>query len=256
MFGLSEPRLRYLILSDVHSNLEAFDTCMEMAHGKYDQLLCLGDLVGYGPDPNPVIERVRAVATVIIRGNHDKACCGLIDAAEFNALARQATDWTREQLTAEHIKYLRALPMGPVMVAGVQLVHGTVLDEDDYILGPGQALPELRNLAMQTLLFGHTHYQGGFMLTPIGRFQSIRCSSKQDGLTVTLSLEDDARYLINPGSVGQPRDGDWRAGFAIFDRAKNQVEYYRTPYDRPQVQQKMRKAGLPEPLIRRLEYGR
>jgi predicted phosphodiesterase len=248
--------VRYLILSDIHSNLEAFEACLALAREKYDEVLCLGDLVGYGPDPNPVIERLRALATVIIRGNHDKACSGLLDAAEFNPLARQATAWTREQLTPDHFAYLRSLPSGPVTVAGIQIVHGTILDEDDYILGPGQALPELRNLARQAILFGHTHYQGGFMLTAAGRFQSIRCSSKQDGLTRSLPLEEGARYLINPGSVGQPRDGDWRTAFAIFDQEKNQVEYYRTPYDLPEVQQKMRKAGLPEPLIRRLEFGR
>jgi predicted phosphodiesterase len=248
--------LRYLILSDIHSNLEGFEACMALARDKYDEVVCLGDLVGYGPDPNPIIERVRALARVIIRGNHDKACCGLLDAAEFNPLARAATAWTREQVTPEHIAFLRSLPPGPVMVAGVQLVHGSVLDEDDYILGPGQALPELRNQATQPIIFGHTHYQGGFQLTPAGRFQSIRFSSKQDGLTLTLSLEEGARYLINPGSVGQPRDSDWRVAFAIFDSDRKQVEYYRTPYNLPQVQQKMRKVGLPDALIRRLEFGR
>jgi predicted phosphodiesterase len=250
------PDLRYLLLSDVHSNLEALEECTALAQGKYDQVLCLGDLVGYGPDPNPVIERVRAMATVIIRGNHDRACSGLIDAAEFNPLARLATQWTRDQLTPEHIEFLRSLPPGPVIVQGVQIVHGSLLDEDEYLLGPGQALPELRNLATPAIFFGHTHYQGGFMLTGTGRFQSIRCSSKQDGRTLVLTLEEGTRYLINPGSVGQPRDGDWRAAFAIFDQEKNHVEYYRTPYKLPEVQEKMRKAALPEPLIRRLEFGR
>jgi len=248
--------LRYLFLSDIHSNLEALEQCLAMAAGKYDEIICLGDLVGYGPDPNAVIIRLRSLARIIIRGNHDKACCGLSDAAEFNPLARLATDWTREHLTPEHIEFLKNLPLGPLTLDWFEIVHGAPVDEDEYILGPGQALPALRNLKVQAVFFGHTHYQGGFMLSPKGRFQSIRCASKEDGLTVTLAMEDGGRYLVNPGSVGQPRDGDWRAGFAILDSEKRTVEYYRTPYDLPSTQEKMRAGGLPEALIRRLEFGR
>jgi predicted phosphodiesterase len=252
----SEIALRYLIFSDIHSNFEAFTRCREMADGKYDEALCLGDLVGYGPDPNAVVTGVREIASRIIRGNHDKACCGITDAEDFNALARQATLWTRGELTPENLAFLRTLPSGPVFMDSFQMVHGSPGDEDEYIFGPGQALPTLRNLALQIVLFGHTHFQGGFMITPNGRYQSIRCASTEDGLTFTLPLEDGARYLINPGSAGQPRDGDWRAAFAILDEEKHEVEYYRTPYDLPATQEKMRKAGLPEPLIRRLELGR
>lgn len=252
----SERALRYLIFSDIHANLEAFRQCREMAQGKYDEALCLGDLVGYGPDPNGVVAGVREIATRIIRGNHDKACCGITDAEDFNALARQATLWTRGELTAENLAFLRTLPSGPVIMDSFQMVHGSPLDEDEYIFGPGQALPTLRGLSLQIVLFGHTHFQGGFMMSPKGRYQSIRCASKDDGLTATLALEDGGRYLINPGSVGQPRDGDWRAAFAILDEDERQVEYYRTPYELPVTQDKMRQAGLPDPLIRRLELGR
>jgi len=248
--------LRSLLLSDVHSNLEALEASLDLAQGKYDQAVCLGDLVGYGPNPNEVIEKIRGLAKVIIRGNHDKACCGLDDASEFNPYARLATEWTRQALTTEHFAYLRELPVGPVVMEGFILVHGSPLDEDDYILGPGQALPLLRRPETQTVCFGHTHYQGGFMLTSDERFQSIRFPSRPDGLTLTLPLENSARYLINPGSIGQPRDGDWRAGFAIVDMQKLQVEYYRTPYDLAKTQAKMQKAGLPEPLYRRLALGR
>ncbi len=248
--------MRYLILSDLHANLEAFERCMALAKDKYDEVVCLGDLVGYGPDPNAVVEGVRAVAKTVIRGNHDKACCGISDAEDFNALAKQATLWTREALTPENLAFLRGLPNGPIVMDGFQIVHGSPGDEDEYIFGPGQALPALRELTIQTVLFGHTHYQGGFMTTPNGRFHSIHCSSKEDGLIAVLPVEDGARYLINPGSVGQPRDSDWRAAFAILDDHEHQVEYYRTPYDLPLTQEKMLKAGLPEPLIRRLELGR
>ncbi len=248
--------MRYLIISDIHSNLEGFEKSAELAKDKYERAICLGDLVGYGPDPNPVIEGVRGLASVIIRGNHDKACCGITDAEDFNALARVGTLWTREELTPEHLAFLRTLPSGPVTVDGFQIVHGSPADEDEYIFGPGQALPALRNLATQTVFFGHTHFQGGFMLNSKGRFQTIRCGSKGEGCTLVLPLEDGTRYLINPGSIGQPRDGDWRAAFAILDEERRQVEYYRTPYDLAKTQEKMLKAGLPAPLIRRLELGR
>ncbi len=252
--------MRYLILSDVHSNLEAFEKCMELASGKYDQVLCLGDLVGYGPDPNAVIDPLRKLARIIIRGNHDKACSGITDAGDFNPLARLATFWTRAQLTPEHLTFLRALPSGPVAMDGFQIVHGSPADEDEYIVGAAQAFPALRTLTTQAVLFGHTHLQGGFMLTPGGGFQTIHWASKEggkeDGCTRVLELADGARYLINPGSVGQPRDGDWRAAFAILDEENRAVEYYRTPYDLSKTQEKMGKAGLPEPLIRRLKFGR
>lgn len=248
--------MRYLILSDLHSNLESYEKCMEVAEGRFDQVLCLGDLVGYGPDPNAVIDRLRGVAERIIRGNHDKACCGITDAEDFNLWARLATHWTRQELTPEHFAFLRALPPGPMFIDSFEVVHGSPGDEDEYVFGPGQALPALRALTTQTVCFGHTHHQGGFMLTPQGRYQSIRCTSTEDGLTMVLRLEDGARYMINPGSVGQPRDGDWRAAFAILDEDRREVEYYRTPYDLPKTQEKMQAAGLPEPLIKRLELGR
>jgi len=248
--------LRYLLLSDIHSNLEALATCLELVQEKYDQVLCLGDLVGYGPDPNAVVEKIRSIAKVIIRGNHDKACTGDPVAAEFNPLARLATEWTRNELTPEHFGFLRSLPSGPIQLDGFQIVHGSPLDEDDYILGPGQAFPLLRTPEPQTVCFGHTHYQGGFMISPLGRFQSILVPSKKDGLVLTLSLQDEGRYLVNPGSVGQPRDGDRRTAFAIIDTGRRAVEYFRTSYNLAKTQEKMRKAGLPQLLIERLEHGR
>jgi len=256
MIRCSEAILRYLLLSDIHSNLEALDTCLESVQGKYQEAVCLGDLVGYGPNPNEVIAKVRELARVIIRGNHDRACCGLDDAAEFNPYARLATEWTRQALTLEHFTFLRSLPAGPIPMEGFLIVHGSPLDEDEYILGPGQALPLLRGPQAQVVCYGHTHYQGGFMLTPKGNFQSIRFPSKPDGLALTLSLDNGGRYLLNPGSVGQPRDSDPRAACAVLDTEELQIEYYRTPYDLTKTQTKMRTAGLPEPLSRRLQYGR
>ena len=256
--------MRYLVLSDIHANLEALEKCLGVAKGKHDRVLCLGDLVGYGPDPNAAMERTRELANTVIRGNHDKACAGITDAEDFNALARSSALWTRNELTPQNSAFLRSLPAGPVLLDGFELVHGSPADEDEYIAGPVQALPALRSLTLQTVFFGHNHHPGGFMLTRQGHFQSIRDSilrqgpgsSDNDQRRVVLPLEDGFRYLINPGSVGQPRDGDWRAAFAIFDESKRKVEYYRTPYDLSKTQEKMQKAGLPEPLILRLAIGR
>ena len=248
--------MRYLLLSDIHSNLEALDACLEIVQGKYDQAVCLGDLVGYGPNPNEAIAKVRELAKVIIRGNHDRACCGLDDASEFNPYAKMATEWTRQALLPENFAFLRALPAGPMPMDGFLIVHGSPLDEDDYILGPGQALPLLRGPETQVVCFGHTHYQGGFMLTSRGTFQSVRFPTKPDGLMLTLSFDNGGRYLVNPGSVGQPRDSDARSACAIFDNQAHTLEYYRAPYDLAKTQAKMHEAGLPEPLIRRLQFGR
>ncbi len=256
--------MRYLVLSDIHANLEALEKCLGMAKGKYDRVLCLGDLVGYGPDPNAAMERTRELANTVIRGNHDKACAGITDAEDFNALARASTFWTRNAITLNNSAFLRSLPAGPVLLDGFEIVHGSPADEDEYIVGADQALPALQTLTLQTVFFGHTHHQGGFMLTRHGHFQSIRDSilrqgpgsSENDQRRVVLPLEGSSRYLINPGSVGQPRDGDWRAAFAVFDDGKREVEYYRTPYDLSKTQEKMLKAGLPEPLILRLAIGR
>jgi len=251
-----ESTLRYLILSDIHSNAEALEKCLEIARGHYDEALCLGDLVGYGPDPNSVTDRIRGVARIILRGNHDKACCGLTNAEDFNPLARLATLWTRQNLTPEHTQFLRELAPGPVDLEDFELVHGSPKDEDEYLFDARGAREALRQQRTQVVLFGHTHYQGGFRLDAKGQIEVIHIPYEDDERTHTMPLEPGSRYLINPGSVGQPRDGDWRAAFAVFDSDHHSVEYYRTPYDLPAVQAKMHHAGLPEPLIKRLEIGR
>jgi len=248
--------MRYLLLSDIHSNLEALSTCLDLAAGKYDVAVCLGDLVGYGPNPNEVIDNIRSVCKTVIRGNHDKACCGIDDAKEFNPYARMATEWTRQALTPASVEYLRTLPPGPAVMEGFVFVHGSPQDEDEYILGTAEALPLLRSPEAQLVCFGHTHLQGGFILNDAGRFQSLRFPRPVNGLGRTVRLEDATRYLINPGSVGQPRDHDWRAAFAVLDPERKELDYYRTPYDVARTQAKMEQAGLPPPLYRRLEVGR
>src|SRR3989442_14590631 len=125
--------MRYLIITDLHANLEGLQACLEAAKGRYDQVICCGDVVGYGPDPNAVTEWVREHAAAVVRGNHDKACCGITDAEEFNQAARAAALWTRDVLTPENLEYLRKLATGPAEVDGFQIIHGSVQDEDEYI---------------------------------------------------------------------------------------------------------------------------
>lgn len=248
--------MRYLILSDIHSNLEALEESLKVTEGKYDEVLCLGDLVGYGPDPNAVISRLRPLARTIVRGNHDKACCDLMGTEDFNYLARMATDWTRTQLTQEHYDFLRGLPNGPIHLDGMDLVHGSPVDEDEYIFDSVAAAHAFRSVDAPLVFFGHSHQQGAFVLTDDKRLREVEMSRPEDNEPAGLVLEEKSRYLINPGSIGQPRDGDWRAAFAVLDRAQNRVDFYRTPYDLAATQEKMRKEGLPEPLIARLKVGR
>lgn len=254
--------MRYLILSDVHGGLEALNACLGTAKGKYDRAVCLGDVVGYGPDPAAVTDVIRSLTQEVIRGNHDKACAGITDAEDFNPWARMATYWTRSALSEERLQFLRQLSSGPVTVDGFTLVHGSERDEDQYVLRVSDAAPLLRHQKREVAFFGHSHIQGGFWLDsqgevwPIGMSNELRRDGLPDHGVAELRLEPGAHYLVNPGSVGQPRDGNWKAAFAIFDDGAKRVEYYRTPYDLALTQAKMARAGLPDPLIRRLEVGR
>jgi predicted phosphodiesterase len=249
--------MRTLILSDIHSNLTALEAVLGQAQGKYDQVICLGDIVGYGPDPNEVIERVRALQpAAVVRGNHDKACCGISDAQDFNAVARTAATWTREQLPAENLSYLRQLDTGPLAVAGFQIVHGSIRDEDEYVFTPRDAHENLELAQVPLTFCGHTHFQGGFALRDTGRLEVLRVRIEPGVGFAEYPIAPGAKYLINPGSIGQPRDGDPRAGFAFYDHEKPLVEYWRVPYDIEATQKRMKTAKLPEPLIARLSVGR
>lgn len=247
--------LRYLILSDIHANITAFDTVLGAVRGKWDKAVCLGDLVGYGPDPNEVVERVRELDALTIRGNHDKAVTGLANPEEFNPVAHAAVLWTREQLRPENFEYLEKLPMGPIQAGAFSMVHGAVHDEDEYVFAPEQAADGLLDAPTPVVFFGHTHIQGGFTLRghDVGSQQTRPILPES---TLTLSLAKGTSYLLNPGSIGQPRDGDTRAAFAIADLENQSVEFWRLPYDVQDVQRRMAEAGLPEPLILRLSFGR
>ena len=247
--------MRFLLLSDVHANATALETSLEGAAGRWERALCLGDVVDYGPDPNETTERIRPLADVIIRGNHDKAVAGLTDLEDFNPVAQVAAQWTREQMRPENLAYIAKLPAGPVSTDGITLVHGAFHDEDEYVFVPGQALGGLLESPSAVTFFGHTHHQGGFAYRG-GQIAMIQLRPESGPKFAALRLEPGTRYLLNPGSVGQPRDGDPRAAFAIADLDHQVVEFWRVPYDIAAVQKRMEKANLPYPLIERLAVGR
>src|SRR2546425_4126595 len=247
--------MRILVLSDLHSNAAALDAVLDAAQNRWDISVCLGDVVGYGPDPNEVTARLRELGTQTIRGNHDKAVTGLMPTDDFNPVAKSAVDWTRAQLKPEHLAWLTALPHGPLATDGVVLVHGAFQDEDEYVFTPAQALEGLLDSSTALSFFGHTHHQGGFSYHE-SDIEVLPLRPRPMESFSALHLEPGHKYLLNPGSIGQPRDGDPRAAFAIADFDHKIVEFWRVPYDISSVQSRMYEANLPEPLIFRLALGR
>jgi diadenosine tetraphosphatase ApaH/serine/threonine PP2A family protein phosphatase len=247
--------MRYLVLTDIHANLEALETCLGDARGRsYDATLVLGDLVGYGPDPNAVVERIQALKPVaIVRGNHDKVACGLEQAEGFNSVAKSAARWTLDMLTPEYRDWLCELPHGPILVDEVvEICHGSPFDEDAYIFDELDAVRALKVSGRPLCLFGHTHYPVTFQLSAES-FDSFGPSGAGES---HVRMQDGVKYLINPGSVGQPRDGDPRAAYAIVDIERRCVELFRLRYPVDETQSKIIAAGLPEVLAQRLGVGR
>ena len=251
--------MRVLLLSDIHAYLEALEACLAAAPS-FDVVANLGDIVGYGASPNEVVVRSRELGKILVRGNHDKAVTGLIPLQDFNLMAATAALWTRDQLTDENLDWIRGLPRGPLPLPDhgqAQLVHGSANDEDEYVVFLGDAIAPLMTSTVPLTFFGHTHQQGGFFAGESGA-DAFRPEYRTVGQaeSVTFQLEKDMRYLINPGSVGQPRDGDWRAAFALFDTEAQVVQFYRTPYDLKSAQDRIFAAGLPSRLATRLATGR
>jgi diadenosine tetraphosphatase ApaH/serine/threonine PP2A family protein phosphatase len=244
--------MKYLVLSDIHANLEALDAVLGAA-GAYDHALVLGDLVGYGADPDEVIERIRALpASTLIRGNHDKVATGLESVESFNHLARHAILWTAGRLAAHNREWLAALPAGPTAINGlVEICHGSPFDEDVYIFDDLDGRRAFNAMTRPLCLFGHTHVPAAFRfadeMQPIGPPRGDR---------FRLSLEQGVRYLVNCGAVGQPRDGDPRAAFGLLDTDSHDLTVARVPYNVAAAQAKIIAAGLPEVLAQRLAIGR
>ncbi len=251
--------MQILIVSDTHSNLEAFEACLNAAPA-YDLAINLGDIVGYGASPNEVTERSRKLGEHFVRGNHDKAVAGLSDLHDFNPIAGLAALWTREQMTVDNLEWLRSLPQGPTDIPGLpglQFVHGSPVDEDEYVVTMNEALGQLANSPARTIFFGHTHVQGGFYTDASGN-HTFHPKYKTVGKTESceLVLQPEAHYMINPGSIGQPRDGDWRAAFASFNTESRVVTFHRVPYDLKSAQEKITAANLPPRLATRLATGK
>lgn len=257
--------MTYLIISDIHANLEALEAALAAA-APHDAVLVLGDLVGYGADPNAVVERVRALPdATIIRGNHDKVGAGVDTVESFNKLARQAIEWTSRALTADNRAWLAALQAGPVMVdEQVEICHGSPFDEDFYVFDELDAVRALTVARRPLCLFGHTHVPAVFSVntSAAGDHSAGRRGRELDALApvkdfpFTLQLADEHGYLVNCGAVGQPRDMDARAAFGLLDGGARRLTLCRTPYDVAAAQEKIVRAGLPEVLARRLALGR
>lgn len=246
--------MRYLILSDLHANWEALDAVVRHAGAEFDRIICCGDLVGYGADPNAVVEWVRANCYLVVRGNHDKACTGQEDLEWFNPVARAGALWTCQQLTAENAAYVRELQKGPVFLDGMQFIHGAPWDEDDYVMATDEAGDAFGYLETRVAFFGHTHLQGGFVWNH-SRVETIPQIGPRQG-RLEMDVDPTCGYLINPGSVGQPRDGDPRAAYATYDSDGHAIVYQRVPYDVGTAQRKIYDAGLPPYLADRLGLGR
>lgn len=246
--------MRYLILSDLHANWEALDAVVHDAAGRYDQAICCGDLIGYGADPNAVVDWVRANCGVTVRGNHDKASTGLDDLEWFNPVAKNAALWTQRSLTPENVEWVRNLPTGPLDLDDFQILHGSPIDEDEYVIAANEAGQAFNYLQRRVAFFGHTHVQGGFIWNH-SRVETIpRIPSRSERQII--EIDSECAYLLNPGSVGQPRDGDPRAGYVIYDSGAHMVTFFRTEYDIAGAQKKIRDAGLPDVLADRLVLGR
>lgn len=251
--------MRILLISDIHANLEALEACLEAAPA-HDRVVNLGDVVGYGASPNEVSERARQLGEVFVRGNHDKACSGITSMEGFNPIAGLAVMWTRTMLRQQNLQWLRALPAGPLPLEDApeaQIAHGSPQDEERYLQLLPDAVDSLRQTEAPVTFIGHTHIQGGFLLN--GKDAAVlrpQYRARDRAEHYEYPLQANARYLINPGSVGQPRDGDWRAAFAVYETESRLVSYWRVPYDVEKAQQRILKADLPQRLATRLSEGR
>jgi len=245
--------MRFLLLSDLHSNLEALDATLARADEiGYDRVLILGDIVGYGADPNAVVARLRGLdGPVAIRGNHDKVAAGIEEGEGFNEAARIAALWTRRALAPDNLAFLRDLPRGPLEFApGRLLCHGTPLDEDEYLMDVDDARRCFDALPFEMCFFGHSHYPGAFVLE--GERITRRPAVGDEAI---LELVEGHRYLINPGSVGQPRDRNTKCGFAVYDDRTRRVLLVRMAYPADAARDKILDAGLPRWLGDRLLVG-
>jgi predicted phosphodiesterase len=252
--------MRALVISDIHSNLPALEAVLAAAP-EYNTVWNLGDTVGYGANPNEVIGLARKFGGIVVRGNHDRACGDPFRFSlhhRMSAIAGVAAGWTSRVLTDENSEWLMGLQAGPVKPLRRNLicVHGSPRDEDAYISSEYGAEVALSASGARIILFGHTHEQVAWIATRRTLYPlEPDFASRSGAVQFEMSLRRGNRYLLNPGSVGQPRDRDWRAAFAIYDNAELRWTWYRVPYDVLKAQRRIRRVGLPEELATRLRDG-
>ena len=240
--------MRYALLSDIHGNLEALEAVLAHAASRADAMLILGDVVGYGADPAACLERVAERAHAVVAGNHEHGVTGLLDLDWFNDRARAALEWTRRRLDGDHLAWLRARPL-VAELDDATLVHASPAQptEWDYLVSADDGYEVFAAFATRVCFVGHSHRAGVWSVGSSGRAHEPRARA--------IDLEAGRRYLINVGSVGQPRDGDPRAAYALWDLAARRVTIERVPYDLPTAQRKILRAGLPRFLADRLPVG-
>jgi predicted phosphodiesterase len=246
--------LRYLILSDMHGNYDALRVVLRhVRRRRFAAILVLGDLVGYGAAPNQVVETLRRLPgrTLFVRGNHDKVACGIDDGASFNHAALTAAQWTEKKLTPANLRFVRELPQGPLVLSPrLMICHGAPHDEDCYVFSESDAWDGFRHSSAPVVFFGHTHLPSVFVLHAEGVSGMLLRGSEG-----SFQIVNGHRYLINPGSIGQPRDRDPRASFMTYDEERGIVQWHRLSYPVPKAQDRIVKAGLPRVLAERLAYG-
>jgi predicted phosphodiesterase len=241
--------VKYAIISDIHGNLEALDAVgQEISRIRPDTVFCLGDLVGYGASPNECVRSARQLASIVVAGNHDFGAVGLTDVAFFNRFAREAILWTAETLGDDETGYIKQLPLSHAEGDDFRLVHSTPRNPGrwNYIFTHEQALAEFNAFSEQVCFIGHSHQPRIFELMDA---ETIIVNSDR------ATLRDDRRYIINVGSVGQPRDGDPRACLCVYDRDHEEISIRRVEYDIDGAKKRIVDAGLPQVLANRLTWG-
>lgn len=243
--------MRYLVIADVHANLAAFETVLSSVPA-FDEIWCLGDIVGYGPDPNECIELLQQHRHIAVAGNHDWAAIGRLDLDDFNPMARAAVEWTASELSGDNRRYLERLPV-LLQKEGVTIVHGSVrFPVWEYIDEPAIAWENMALLETQYCLVGHTHVP--IMYIANGWRRRARAIALV-GTSVALKLAD-RQVILNVGSVGQPRDGDPRAAYVMLDMASGAAELHRVDYPIDRTRRRMERVGLPNRNAFRLALGR
>jgi predicted phosphodiesterase len=243
------PIQRIGIFSDIHGNLQSLETVLRVLEEeeRVDCLFCCGDIVGYGGNPNECVELIRSKKIPVVAGNHDHAALGLTDTSYFNEIAKTAIHWTGQVLTPENTEYIRSLPM-TIVEEEILIVHSSPKDPEawNYILTLGDARVNFEHFDQQICFVGHSHqpfiieYASGKLSCPVQPY---------------VSVADDRRYLINVGSVGQPRDGNPDASYAVYDRSQKRIEIKRVSYDLTAAQDAILSQGLPPQLADRLNHG-